>query len=526
MVRWVRECLKILTIGCLLGLCMQVPGWSQDVPLTHVDSSSASRIDSTQIPQSQTTNPVDSTRLSQEEKNKRVTQLSDIGSYWELLKLGGWFGWPMGILFILGIILIVGKTVAFIFEYHRSKMILTSNVGVMTLEEITETIDKSPNNLIKSLFQMLLEIFETTGQSTIFNEEINNYIKYQEDRFSTFKTRILFISDTEGALGLLGTVWGMFVTFFGGNLDKQVILDGMGIALITTLMGLIASVILNFCLTEIYSFFNKLLANIQDKADEFRIRISKIEKSRQKKVETERRLLEYEVEKSQGNLSEPAAIQPHREICGPPFKLAYVSGDGQHGVVNSRLHHPLVVELLDTFENCLAGQVIRFSIEKGDGNLSNGGKVQELVTDREGRVTTYLTVGIRSGENVVRTSARGLNGQYVEFLAHGQAGLAENMVLVSGNNLAGNAGTRLEEPFVVAVRDAFENPIPDFQVSYKVTMGNGSFTGNTSNYMVVTDANGLAHAYFTLGTKKGFNRVLVTAKKLRRAKIEIQALGQ
>jgi len=457
---------------------------------------------------------------------KKATEISDVGSFWELTKLGGKVRWAIFGVLIVGLALIVQKMVELITEQYKSRSILSENIRSMTLEEINQTIDESPNTMLKELFVMLLEIFETTGQAAVFHEEIANYVNYQQDRFKTFRTRLAFLSETAGALGLLGTVWGMFQTFFGGNLDKQIILDGMGVALITTLMGLVVSIILNFFATEIFSFFNKRLEELQIKADEFRIRISRIEKSKQKKVETERRLLQQEVEISQIVPKESTAIQPSRQTFGPPFKLVYIAGDDQSAIVNSRLENPLIVELLDAYDNRLHGQVIRFSVEQGDGSLSNGGKIQEIVTDKEGRALTFLTTGTKAGKNIVRTIAQGLNGHFIEFVATGKAGQPETMTLSSGNNLAGIAGTPLQEPFVIAVRDAFNNPIPNFQVIFKVSMGNGYFAGKTTKYSVITDASGLAQAYFTLGTKKGFNRITVTAKKLRRAKIEIQALGQ
>jgi len=52
------------------------------------------------------------------------------------------------------------------------------------------------------------------------------------------------MSDVAGGVGLLGTVWGMYLTFFQGAADKTTILTGMGVALSTTLVGLAVSILL------------------------------------------------------------------------------------------------------------------------------------------------------------------------------------------------------------------------------------------------------------------------------------------
>ncbi len=81
-----------------------------------------------------------------------------------------------------------------------------------------------------------------------------------------------FISDSEGALGLLGTVWGMYTTFMGGIMQPQYIIGGMGVALVTTLYGLIASLIINLFTTEIIAMnppklVQAILKNIQNNVD-------------------------------------------------------------------------------------------------------------------------------------------------------------------------------------------------------------------------------------------------------------------
>jgi biopolymer transport protein ExbB/TolQ len=521
---------KVSAIITILIVTLVIIGYNTSLIQAQVQNSGSttesSQEKSVTVDTSRANNNSDSTLTSKPAGKKKITGLSDLGSFWELTELGGDIMWIIYLDFMVGLVIIIYKIVQLVADGYRSRFILNSNLNLMPLEEIAETVDKSPHNMIKELFEMLIDVFETTGQTANFNEEISNYMTYQQDRFKTFIARLTFLSDTAGALGLLGTVWGMFLTFFGGNMDKQVILDGMGVALITTIAGLVVSMILNLFGTEIFSLFSRRLEHLQLKSDEFRIRMSKIEKSKQKRNEIEKKFLEQEMEISQSS-SVDDSLQPRKKVTlGPPYKLVYVAGDGQGSQVNTRLKNPFVVEVLDAFENRLSGQLVKFSVEKGGGSLSNGGKVQEIFTDADGRAITYITTGTLAGDNIVRTSARGLDGQFVEFITQGEASLPDSMVLVSGNNLVGQAGTQLSEPFVVEVKDGFMNPIPDFQVLFKMAMGNGFFAGKTTKYEVVTDANGRALAYFTLGSKKGFNRIVVTAKKLRREKIEIQALGQ
>ena len=75
-----------------------------------------------------------------------------------------------------------------------------------------------------------------------------------------------FITNDSGKLGV-----SVFITFFSETWDTTTILRGMGIALITTLLGLIVSIILNFCSTSVHRIFNKGLVKVTSKADELRL---------------------------------------------------------------------------------------------------------------------------------------------------------------------------------------------------------------------------------------------------------------
>ncbi len=90
-----------------------------------------------------------------------------------------------------------------------------------------------------------------------------------------------FLSDTAGALGLLGTVWGIFATFHSGRLDGPTILQGMSVSLVTTLVGLIISSILNMGATAVFAIFNKQLNLLSSRAEQVRQALLNIEKRTQ-----------------------------------------------------------------------------------------------------------------------------------------------------------------------------------------------------------------------------------------------------
>ena len=206
-----------------------------------------------------------------------------IKTFWSLTKMGGGISAAIVLVLALGVFLIVMQLYELMLDKSRGRALFSTNYRQMSVSEVGKMVKQYPNSYVGRLYSILLSIFHVTGDTRDFHDEIANYIELQQNRFGTFRGRLAFLSDTAGALGLLGTVWGMFATFFGGNLDSQRILNGMGLALVTTLIGLVVSIILNFFATEVFSIFNKRMEKLSSKADEFRLWLMAILHQRNKK---------------------------------------------------------------------------------------------------------------------------------------------------------------------------------------------------------------------------------------------------
>ena len=77
----------------------------------------------------------------------------------------------------------------------------------------------------------MINSFQKHQRAEALSADIEVFKQVKKDQFVPFRRRIEFLSDTAGALGLLGTVWGIYVVFSSGITDKQLILKGMGLAL-------------------------------------------------------------------------------------------------------------------------------------------------------------------------------------------------------------------------------------------------------------------------------------------------------
>ncbi|MDG2283520.1 MAG: hypothetical protein P8L45_10385, partial [Longimicrobiales bacterium] len=78
---------------------------------------------------------------------------------------------------------------------------------------------------------------------------------------------------------------------------------------------------------------------------------------------------------------------------------------------------PLGVLLADRYDNPIAGAVVGFTVEEGDGRLSSGDGVVRVTTGLDGRAVARFVVSSNAGQNVVYASVEGTDhsGRFIAF---------------------------------------------------------------------------------------------------------------
>lgn len=192
---------------------------------------------------------------------------------WDLIGQAGVMQYPIFAVLIIGTFLISYKVFGLFSDSRLTKNLQRTDFENLTVKDIRKTVSNEPDHMLSRLMAKLLNVFVTNRNADYLHDEISNYYSNEQHKYNTFKNRIDFLSDTAGALGLLGTVWGMFIVFSSGALEKDVILAGMGLALMSTLLGLVVSITLNFFSTITEGYFARHLEQISSKADELRFRL-------------------------------------------------------------------------------------------------------------------------------------------------------------------------------------------------------------------------------------------------------------
>jgi adhesin/invasin len=187
-------------------------------------------------------------------------------------------------------------------------------------------------------------------------------------------------------------------------------------------------------------------------------------------------------------------------------QMVATAGNNQSAPVGRLLPVAPAVVVKNSSGVGVPGVVVTFAVASGGGSVV--GSVQ--VTDATGTATVGgWFLGPLPGTNTLQATAAGLPA--VTFTATGVAGLPVSMVAVSQTTQTATAGTNVNDPPSVIVRDVSGIPVSGVVVMFTVTAGGGSVVGSPAT----TNANGVATlASWRLGVAVGSNTVTATATGL------------
>lgn len=389
--------------------------------------------------------------------------------------------------------------------------------------------ESAAKTTVFELFSKLYEVFKAKQDIDEFNSELSNYIDYLKNKFNPFLVRLSYLSDSAGALGLLGTVWGMFLTFFSGTMEQAEIIQGMGIALATTIIGIVVSLILNTFSTMVNNKFDAHLETITKMANDFQLRLMQSGLVTGKSVFLAQGQNfaatpePKELEKPK-TVRKPVVEQPAEPVEKPipkkriPFAIECVKKESQRqkASINQELPEPLMVIIKDQDDYGLDGVTVTFEVDADGGSLNGGVKVDYVQTADGGIAQTRWKLGKKAGNKVVLVKADGLEEKTLRFFADAKPEAPSQLIDVSGNFQTGRPGEMLEKPLRVRVEDKHQNPVPGVYVNFKILEGSGSFQNSRGNEIPVeTNDDGIAEVFFKLGNERGSVKIACDTKNVK-----------
>ena len=162
--------------------------------------------------------------------------------------------------------------------------------------------------------------------------------------------------------------------------------------------------------------------------------------------------------------------------------LAKFSGDAQSAPVGNQLGVPIVARVTDAQGLPVPGVNVGFAVTTGGGSVGT----PSATSNGSGQASTTWTLGLSTGPQSVTASATGVTS--VVFNATGLAAPPDTVIKNTADGQSVAAGTPITPAPAVLVRDQFNNPTANIQVTFAVSLGGGAVTGATQ----FTNASGIA----------------------------------
>ncbi len=464
---------------------------------------------------------------------------SALGDFWNLVEQAGPLRWPIFAVFGVGLALAISKLYELLKDRAQSRELMGADLRSASLKDVTALVARQRDSMLAVLQSTMVNVFQTRPSEGMLHDEITNFVASQQDQFGVFRRRMEFLSDTAGALGLMGTVWGMFEVFFQGSSDKDVILRGMGIALITTLLGLVVSIVLNLSATELSTFFEKRLERIGKKSDELRFRL--LELASAAHGQPVAAVAPPSARKEPGRRAEAAAPPPpsapkHKPAYPPPAQAAaptpeaaasdwvYLESESAGYVARAgEMLHDLEVRVRRDGGQPVRGVPVVVTLPPNAGALPGGGREFKGDSDAAGSLRFAWQAPTAAGSYHLVAAVPGRPGADRRVDLRVDPG-APHRVQREGNNQAAVAGMKLPQPMGVRVFDKFDNPVAGVAVHFEVKHGQGRLGRHGAEAHLKTDASGLAKTPFAVSSEAGANTVVATVEG-EAAGLEFVAFG-
>ncbi len=166
-------------------------------------------------------------------------------SFWDMVQYAQGFEWPLGALFLVGLFLLTSAYVRYFRQWRGSNAMLKIETKSISAEGFSNAIgqSKTPNPFVTT-GNLILEEFQRGGSAQAMVDYASQFIELDHKKYKETERYIVAAVYIALSIGLLGTLFGIFVLFMTGSRHGASDLVGLGIAVVSTMLALVVRLIL------------------------------------------------------------------------------------------------------------------------------------------------------------------------------------------------------------------------------------------------------------------------------------------
>lgn len=166
-------------------------------------------------------------------------------SVWDLFGYAQGFEYPLAAAFLIGLFFLCSAYVRYFRQWRGTKALLQIEPSGLTASAFQAAIDAvRPNNPYRLAGERLLEEQGRGGTPQSMLDYALRYIGFDHDAYKEVDRYITAVVYVALSLGLLGTLWGIFILFTSGSRHAASDLVGLGIAVVSTMLAMCVRLLL------------------------------------------------------------------------------------------------------------------------------------------------------------------------------------------------------------------------------------------------------------------------------------------
>ena len=178
----------------------------------------------------------------------------------ELFSQAGGFQWPILAVLIAGLIILMLRMVRLIRDDLAARPLKQLSLNSITFSALLEARKRAADSLYTQLLSGLIQLHRSPEA---MGREVSDIATASHAAYERTQRMVNYCSSTAGGLGLLGTLVGIYALFSTGTRDAQTIFAGIAIAVVSTLLGIITSILLEFFEAVMHGYVSRYIESAQ-----------------------------------------------------------------------------------------------------------------------------------------------------------------------------------------------------------------------------------------------------------------------
>ncbi len=190
-----------------------------------------------------------------------------------LFAQAGGFQWPILMVLLAGLLTLALAAVRLGTDWHAARRVHALRVESAQVTHLDALLRSSKNSLYRCLLEGMMQVWRNVPVPGALGQESKIVLDTARAVYGRTQRLVGFFSSTAGGLGLLGTLVGIYALFSAQTRDAQTIFAGIAIAIVSTLLGIVVSIILELLEALVHTWTSRYLERAEEWATAVRYRL-------------------------------------------------------------------------------------------------------------------------------------------------------------------------------------------------------------------------------------------------------------